>query len=651
MDSGPEGGTLTYDVPDHFNGTLRVMAVAVSDDAVGAGETSSIIRDSFVIRPAGPLSAAPGDEFEVAVTVANNEKGSGEGASVSLEALPSEHLEIISDPVQKLSISEGADVMTVFQVRAGQVLGGAELRFKASGARESSDYSSFMSIRPPVPFRTTLHSGTVRGGSEQIDITRRVIPEFATHELSLSYLPLGLAKGLHFFLARYPYGCTEQIVSSTFPLLYPELTAGLNLSAAQGAGKIRDTIAILQARLKSDGSIGLWTSRSDADPLIDIYAALFLTEARESGIFISDSFYKALMKRLAGIAESTNKSEYGLTNRAFAVYVLTLNQEVTTRYIESLVDDLDEYYKDWESDFPGLYLAGSYSMLQLTREASAIFGKIRRGMKRYEDNLYLDRLGFTAMYLHILSKHSPRRLSNVSEELLTGIAEELGLNFYTTYSANLTLMAVSSYLAAVPQAAEGRFTITETLDDGSERTLKPEGEGLFTVDFSPRASAVAVRNPDNLNLFYQAAQAGFDAGLIEEASSSGIEIFREYRNSRGNASNTYALGDAVTAVLKFRSIKSDRVDQVAVVDIIPAGFEVDIASLREGKKLGWKPDYVDIREDRVVIFGSVTRDMEEFTYTLRAINKGEFTTPPAYAEAMYDNSVWSIKPMERVTVE
>ena len=651
LDSGPEGGTLIYDVPDHFNGTLRVMAVAVSDDAVGAGESSALIRDSFVIRPAGPLSAAPGDEFEVAVTVANNEKGSGEGASVSLEAVPSEHLEVISEPVQNLSIDEGGDVMTVFRIRAGETLGGAELKFRAAGARESSDYSSFMSIRPPVPFRTTLHSGMVRRGSGEIDITRRLIPEFATHELSLSYLPLGLAKGLHFFLQRYPFGCTEQIVSSTFPLLYPELTAGLNLSASQGEDKIRDTVAVLQARQKSDGSIGLWTSRSEADPLIDIYAMLFLTEVRKSGIFVSDSLYGAGMERLASIAESARRDEYGLTNRAFAVYVLTLNEEVTTRYIESLRDDLDEYYEDWESDFPGLYLAGSYSMLQLTREASAIFGRIRRVMKRYEDNLYLDRLGFTSMYLHILSRHSPRRLANVSEELLVSIAEELESRFYTTYSANLTLMAVSSYLAAAPGAEEGRFTVTETLDDGSQRPLTPEGEGLFIAEFSPRASAVAIRNPENLNLFYQAAQAGFDAELGGEAMGSGIEIFREYRNSRGSASNSFTLGDAVTAVLRFRSLELDRVDQVAVVDIIPAGFEVDIASLRDGRSGGWKPDYVDIREDRVVIFGTVTRDMDEFTYTLRAINKGEFTTPPAYAEAMYDNAIWSVKPMERVSVK
>ena len=53
----------------------------------------------------------------------------------------------------------------------------------------------------------------------------------------------------------------------------------------------------------------------------------------------------------------------------------------------------------------------------------------------------------------------------------------------------------------------------------------------------------------------------------------------------------------------------------------------------------WKPDFVDIREDRVVLFGSVGDSAQEFVYRIKATNKGKYSVPPAFAEAMYDRAV------------
>jgi uncharacterized protein YfaS (alpha-2-macroglobulin family) len=52
----------------------------------------------------------------------------------------------------------------------------------------------------------------------------------------------------------------------------------------------------------------------------------------------------------------------------------------------------------------------------------------------------------------------------------------------------------------------------------------------------------------------------------------------------------------------------------------------------------WRPDYADIREDRVVIYGTATPDVREFVYRIKPTNAGKFIVPPAYAESMYDRS-------------
>src|SRR5207253_5698287 len=83
---------IVYDVPDYFDGTLKIMAVAIANDTVGSTERESLIRGPFVITPSVPVLAAPGDEFETGVTVANNVDGSGQNAEVELRAQPNDRL-------------------------------------------------------------------------------------------------------------------------------------------------------------------------------------------------------------------------------------------------------------------------------------------------------------------------------------------------------------------------------------------------------------------------------------------------------------------------------------------------------------------------------------------------------------------------------
>ena len=54
---------FSYTVPDTFNGTLRLMAVAVNEGALGTASGKAIVWGDFVISPNAPLAVAPGDEF------------------------------------------------------------------------------------------------------------------------------------------------------------------------------------------------------------------------------------------------------------------------------------------------------------------------------------------------------------------------------------------------------------------------------------------------------------------------------------------------------------------------------------------------------------------------------------------------------------
>ena len=53
----------------------------------------------------------------------------------------------------------------------------------------------------------------------------------------------------------------------------------------------------------------------------------------------------------------------------------------------------------------------------------------------------------------------------------------------------------------------------------------------------------------------------------------------------------------------------------------------------------WRLEYADIREDRVVIYGTATPDVREFVYRIKATNAGKFIVPPAYGESLYDRRI------------
>jgi uncharacterized protein YfaS (alpha-2-macroglobulin family) len=647
---------IVYTPPDYFNGTLRVMAVAVSEDAVGSIEERSLVRSTFIISPNAPMMAAPGDEFAISLTLTNNQKGVGTAGKVRLKAEPSPHISISGDTSFDLAVPEGKSHTLSIPVKAAGPLGAAEIKFTASDANdtalnaEKSELTAYLSVRPALPYRVSLSSGALKNKSAEIPVDRQIYEEFHTRDVSLSYLPVGMAKGLYFYLDNFPYGCSEQLVSATFPFLYPQLFSEFGFTRREAEEGIYRVIGILQARLKEDGSLGMWTSQSYASPLITVYAAHFLTEARNAGYYISPAFMQKVLAGVRAVVENGTTSWYGLSNRAYGIYILTLNEIVTTPLAESLKKDISRYRREAETELPGLYLAATYTLLKKNSDASAILGRIKRTMTKDDSYRYTDNLMYNAVYLNIIARHFPDRLRGISEELLESMADELEQRVYTTISANYALMAINAYLKAAPAAGTGNFTVLEILKDSRRRQLNPEGVVLFSAPFSAEAQKINIENREQNNLFYQINTSGFDRELPAAETKNGMEVFREYLDEAGNVINSARIGDIVQVKLNIRGLGAHKINDVALVDLLPAGLEADIASIREAGGSAWRPDYVDIREDRLVLYGTVSRQISTFTYRTRAVNSGSFTSPPLFAEAMYDKSVWALRPQAPLTI-
>jgi hypothetical protein len=56
------------------------------------------------------------------------------------------------------------------------------------------------------------------------------------------------------------------------------------------------------------------------------------------------------------------------------------------------------------------------------------------------------------------------------------------------------------------------------------------------------------------------------------------------------------------------------------------------------------PQYTDVREDRVVVYGYADPDVREYIYRIKASSSGKFVAPPAYGESLYDRRVQARAP-------
>lgn len=644
---------LEYTVPDYFNGTLRVMAVAVSQDAIGTAEEKAIVKNPFVISPNIPMYAAPSDSFMVTVTVTNTLSKSGKNLPINLKVKSSPHLKVYPTS-QKLTLSEDQDTTIRFNVIVNKLLGAASLTFEASSNKEKTKLASYLSVRPAIPYRTTLKTGTVRNEKVEVETPRRMYEDYRILNTSVSYLPQGLSKGLVQYLDKYPYGCTEQIISQGFPYLLLKDVTGYDIDREKLLSKISYTLKVLQARQNAEGKFGIWAANSHSSDFITVYGAHFITQCKLSGYYVSESLYERTMEALKTIAQRRDVEyihDYRI--QAYAIYILTMNETITTNYITSLRKKLDLNFKDWKQDLTAGYIAGAYILMKQEDQGRRLLKGVTgtQFLKRNISWNFHDGLMHNAQILYLLSSHTPDLLKDVSDEIIQKIVNHLKNGNYNTLNSSYSIMALNAYSKAVDEPSTGKFRISEIYSNEQVKSLSIPMGKYPVIKYSENANKLLFEGEKDKTGYYQVVQAGYELELPEKSIKNSIEVSRTFKNSKGNTINKATLGEEIEVHIKFRSLNDKTMHDIAFVDLLPAGLEVSAASVRNNGNSSYIPDYTDVREDRVVFYGTINPQIQEIVYKVRTINKGTFIVPPLYGESMYDRTIYGYSPNEIFIVE
>jgi len=636
---GDGAARVRFDVPD-FQGQLRLMAVAFSAHKLGSGVGSITVRDPVVTTVSLPRFLAPGDVGRIGVTI-NNLEGAVGDYHLTLSASGAAKF---TTPLNRtLHLAQGGTFSDGFPLTA-TTSGNSALKLELSGPGDLKIARDFtLGVRPAQAYQLRRFVGRLQPGeSVTLDdgASSEFLPGTAEALLSVSPRPDWDVPGLLRALDRYAYGCLEQTTSRALPLLYVQDVARLwqtdpGASTAETLDRAIGHVVELQ---RSDGSFGVWSDSGDTVPWLDAYASDFLIRAKEHGKNVPDYAIKSAVAWLHDYVRQDHSEIAELPAVAYTHYVLARGKS----------DDLDglRYFNDTQ-------LARLPTQLAKAQVAAALaqYGDTARATAAYEAALetgaprpvgirYVDygsELRDSAAVLAFAATNPGNRTR------LTAVIDRIAERF--THAARISTQEQAWLLMAAEAAVGaggGEMTVATGSDAPETRSTplylrRPLGSGGPDTTVSNRGSAPVWRS---------VSITGVPAAALP-AESKGYSVTRSVFRPDGTDADLGKARQTDLFVVVIKGTRSDpsQATQTLVVDLLPAGFEIETATVSKGRSTtdySWLPElteanYSEVRDDRFVAALDL-KGVKDFTlaYVVRAVTAGEFTYPAFVVEDMYE---------------
>ncbi|HZI10922.1 MAG TPA: MG2 domain-containing protein [Myxococcus sp.] len=675
-----------------YRGSVRVMAVTAGAKRIGRASAQVLVRDPLVLQTTLPRFLTQHDEIQVPVFVTNL-SGKAQDVKVTLasESLPVPGLELppaAGSPLRLLGRSEGRGRLEngksttfVFQAKAVQAIGAARLTVTVEGGGYTSRESLDVPLSPAGPReRRVQRLELASGKTDLLSHLKGWVPTTERTTVWVTANPYGESFQHLSYLVQYPYGCIEQTTSSTRPLLFvselmdqvdPTLTEGKDVGAMAQAGLDR----ILSMQTPS-GGFGYWPGATQPVEWGTAYATHLLLDARKLKYPVpQDRLDEALtwmgneLTRYEGRADRDAVD----SEEAYMHYVLALGGKGRKARVQKLVEVLAAHAKraaldghQLEQDYmlkAALWLAGDrrYEKELRNPDVSPLTDLRRNDWSFYSDRR---RRGF------MLSTYQDLFGNDVGgEQLANMVAEGLRGRSSSWYTTQELVWGVTGLGKRLHGRVSGVTSAVLTVDGkaAAPRQDAKKEKGSDHTWALARASErksleleVKARGEGKVYVFL--TSEGVQTEPRVKVGGEGLKLSRRWRKLDGTelslGTAPVALADLVYVELELKNTTGERVQNIALVDRLPAGWEIENARLGRGGSTDWvapqtlwAADYMNIRDDRVEVFGSLDAgESAKVVYAVRAVTAGGFTLPSAEAEAMYDPSLWAREPPGTVQV-
>jgi alpha-2-macroglobulin len=663
---------IPLEVPD-FNGELRLMAVAFDATKLGRAEARLTVRDAIVSDVTLPRFLAPGDQSRIALSLHNVEGAAGEyearletEGAVALAAPGTRTLRLESGERQLLSVPLQADAVGIGTVKLH--LAGPNLDI----ARQWQ-----IAVRPP---QNEVARETVAAlpPGKTLTLDAQMLDEYVPGTASLtvnvaSWRTLPLA-GLLQSLDRYPFGCLEQTTSRAFPLLYFNDVALLGHLRQEHAieGRVQDAIDRVLDMQKADGHFGMWSGAGyDAYDGLGVYALDFLSQAKLKNYRVSADAIERGHQWLRRLVDTANAPVH---IRAYAALVLARAGAIDLASLRYLYDTLTQGRSDALVDAElgaALPLAGDRA------RASTAFALLDRPASAIEQIEFRSR-SYGGDYYGTPLRDWARLVAVAAEAGRTSLVARLFERYQWVDDRTDELTTQEkAWLMLAAHALSARQGKLELAVNG-ELVAKPSDPLSLAPDLVALAKGFSIANRGEREVWETVSIRGIPKRPLP-AEASGLTLAREFWTLDGKPAALDAVHQNDRLIVTLRgSLDDDRHHEVALMDLLPAGFEIEgvVEANEKGESaylwLGRlrKLRLVESRDDRFVaaftarperfFWRRYWRDDEDeslenspdyvVAYIVRAVTPGTYVLPAATAEDMYRPKIRARTEMGTVTV-
>lgn len=647
-----------------FNGKVRWMAVAYSDQTFGKADAETTVADKLVGQLSKPRFMAKGDVSQLSLDLSNQ---SGGDLQFEVEmAVSGAFAE--KQWQQSVSLADNGKTTLRFPIQAER-LGQGDIALKVhetpgSAAHVSMQRQWFVGVRSAFPAVTRKDQAAIEPGqpwSPQVEIDD-LDPSSVQARLVLSSKPPIDLKSQFEHLLHYPYGCAEQSTSSGYPwvLVSDDIAAQMGLlpfiegefkqeyTEAFRKTQIEKAVARVLDRQNSKGGFGVWTRDSEEQYWLTAYVTDFLTDAQRVGAEVpSDSLDKAL-KRLRSYVNgnvrvsyhwSENQDYYSMATRAYAAYVLSKVRRLNLSDLRRFYDQVKDQKS--RSALPWIELGYAFDMLGDRERAKAAYAAADN--TEYSDGyygLYGSQLRDMALGYAILAEQ--RRAEG--EMLLKIFDLSKQRRWLSTQERNALFRA-----AVAAGTVEGDPLHAVIKASGRTQEVKQDETFKSVMEKAQMASLEEIAALDHT--VYASLEWVGEYASSPPPYGKGLGIERNYFDLDGHVKNLEDLHSGELVVVQLLVHADRKVPDGLVVDLLPAGLElenqnlanasVDLSKVRiDGTSLDdWRDkahvQHVEFREDRFVAALSLDNRIVALYYMARAVTPGVYQVPPPYAEDMY----------------
>ena len=673
---GPDGtATVSLDIPD-FAGALRLMAVAYDHDAVGHAEAALIVRDPVVAEVALPRFLAPGDEAQLSVQVHNLD---GDAGDYHLALSTEGPIALATAPALEFRLAVG-DRRGASVALTGLDQGVGTVHAELTGPKGLDIRHDWqIAIRAPhYPITVSQTEAQPKGGTYRIDpaLLAQFVPGSVSVSLGYSAFAGIDTPGLLQSLYRYPYGCTEQLASSAFPLLYfndPALLGGVPVDAGVHQ-RVQAAIDTILDRQDASGQFGLWrVGDGEASAWLNVYALDFLLHAKDAGFTVPDAATRAGMRWLEPVARGDSDdfsngayaAEANVT-QAYAVYVLARSSRTDPGLLRRIHDGLT-----WRTNDAGVVPASvrwgdpdqAATPLALGELAGALSLMGDKGRALDTFNLAIANLGVqpVAWWFNRFYYTPERELAGlIAIAAETGNDRLAGALLDRLRARNLSVSRLNTQDKAWLLAAAHALNRGEPSQHFAVNGQTPVAMTLPAA-FSPDAAAIrsgfTVQSQASKTLWRTLTVTGAPVAALP-AVEHGFALKAGFSDVHGNKIDPAKLRQNDRFIVSLTGFARDKdTHRTVLVDLLPAGWEIEapVTDPEAYPFLGaLSPVRMrEARDDRFVAAFDLGTDLNPWfeaqddskphlaanafrvAFLVRVVTPGHFALPEAVVEDMY----------------